>query len=73
MVKNVGKLGFEFLGQTWVPPVTYPYLAGMALGWARHNSFCPGARAAQRAKKFPFSPGIDHLPLHVRLAVVLGG
>ena len=49
MLKNVGKDGFEILGQTGVPPVTYPDLAGMALGWV-----CPGARAARRAKKFPF-------------------
>ena len=34
MLKNVGKDGFEILGQTGVPPVTYPDLAGMArLGW----------------------------------------
>ena len=59
MLKNVGKDGFEILGQTGVPPVTYPDLAGMALGWADQNSFCPGARAARRAKKFPFRPGID--------------
>ena len=30
-VKNVGRVGFEILGQTGVPPVTYPYLAGMAV------------------------------------------
>ena len=30
MLKNVGKDGFEILGQTGVPPVTYPDLAGMA-------------------------------------------
>ena len=45
MLKNVGKDGFEILGQTGVPPVTYPDLAGMALGWAGQNCFCPGARA----------------------------
>ena len=28
MLKNVGKDGFEILGQTGVPPVTYPDLAG---------------------------------------------
>ena len=34
MLKNVGKDGFEILGQTGVPPVTYPDLAQMArLGW----------------------------------------
>ena len=35
MLKNVGKDGFEILGQTGVPPVTNPDLAGMAprLGW----------------------------------------
>ena len=54
MLKNLGKDGFEILGQTGVPPVTYPDLAGMALGWAGQKSFCPGARAARRAKKFPF-------------------
>ena len=32
MVKSVGKGGLELLGQTGVPPVTYLYLAGMALG-----------------------------------------
>ena len=48
MLKNVGKDGFEILGQTGVPPVTYPDLAGMA------ELFCPGARAARRAKKFLF-------------------
>ena len=32
MLKNVGKDGFEILGQTGVHPVTYPDLAGMALG-----------------------------------------
>ena len=37
MLKNVGKDGFEILGQTGVPPVTYPDLAGMALGWAGQN------------------------------------
>ena len=31
MLKNVGKDGFEILGQTGVPPVTYPDLAGMIL------------------------------------------
>ena len=54
MLKNVGKDGFEILGQTGVPPVTYPDLAGMALGWAGQNGFRGGARAARRAKKFPF-------------------
>ena len=54
MLKNVGKDGFEILGQTGVPPVTYPDLAGMALGWAGQNRFCPGARTARRAKKFLF-------------------
>ena len=34
MLKNVGEDGFEILGQTGVPPVTYP---GMALGWAGQN------------------------------------
>ena len=37
MLKNVGKDGFEILGQTGVPPLTYPDLAGMALGWAGQN------------------------------------
>ena len=37
MLKNVGKDGFEILGQTGVPPVTYPDLAGRALGWAGKN------------------------------------
>ena len=37
MLKNVGKHGFEILGQTEVPPVTYPDLSGMALGWAGQN------------------------------------
>ena len=51
MLKNVGKDGFEILGQTaqararrgaqksfrFVPPVTYPDLAGMAPGWAAQN------------------------------------
>ena len=37
MLKNVGKNGFEILGQTGVPPVTYPDLAEMALGWAGPN------------------------------------
>ena len=37
MLKNVGKDCFEILAQTGVPPVTYPYLAGMALGWAGQN------------------------------------
>ena len=59
MLKNVGKHGFEILRHTEVPPVTYPDLAGMALGWAGQNCLCPGARAARRAKKLPFSPGID--------------
>ena len=54
MLQNVGKDGFGILGQTGVPPVTYPDLAGMALGWAVQNRFCPGTRAARRAKKFPF-------------------
>ena len=54
MLKNVGKDGFEILGQTEETPVTYPDLAGMALGWAGQNRFCPGARAARRAKKFSF-------------------
>ena len=54
MLRNVGKDGFEILRQTGVPPVTYPDLAGMALGWAGQNKFCPGARAARRAKKIVF-------------------
>ena len=37
MLKNVGNDGFEILGQTGVPPVTYPDLAGMALCWAGQN------------------------------------
>ena len=37
MLKNVGKHGFEILGQTEVPPVTYPDLAGMAPSWAGQN------------------------------------
>ena len=37
MLKNVGKDGFEILRQAGVPPVTYPDLAGMALGWAGQN------------------------------------
>ena len=37
MLKNVGKHGFEILGQTKVPPVTYPDLAGVALGLAGQN------------------------------------
>ena len=35
--KKVSEDGFEILGQTGVPPVTYPDLAGMALGWAGQN------------------------------------
>ena len=34
MVQNVGQVELEFLGQTRVPPVTYPNLGGMARGWA---------------------------------------
>ena len=37
MLKNVGKHGFEILGQSGVPSVTHPDLAGMALGWAGQN------------------------------------
>ena len=37
MLKTVGKHGFEILGHTEVPPVTYPDLSGMALGWAGQN------------------------------------
>ena len=37
MLKNVAKDGFEILGQTGGPRVTYPDLAGMALGWAGEN------------------------------------
>ena len=37
MLKTVGKDGFEILGQTGVPLVTYPGSAGMALGWAGQN------------------------------------
>ena len=33
MLKNVGTVGFQILGQTGVPPVTYPNLDGMAR-WA---------------------------------------
>ena len=33
MLKNVGKDGFEVLGQTGVPPVTYPGWNGPRLGW----------------------------------------
>ena len=29
MVRNVGKSGLEFLGQTGVPPVTYPSLVSL--------------------------------------------
>ena len=54
MLKNVGKDGFQILGHTGVAPVICPDLPGMALAWAGQNSFCPGARAAWRAKKFPF-------------------
>ena len=41
ILKNVGKDGFEILGQTGVPPVTYPDLAGMALGWAGQMKVLP--------------------------------
>ena len=34
MLKKVGKDEFEIPGQTGASPVTYPDLAGMALGWA---------------------------------------
>ena len=37
MVKKLGKDWFQILDQTGLPPVTYPYLAGMAVGWADHN------------------------------------
>ena len=37
MPKHVGKNRFEILGQSGVPPVTYPDMAGMALGWAGQN------------------------------------
>ena len=37
MLKHVGKNRFEILGQDGVPPVTYPDMAGMALGWAGQN------------------------------------
>ena len=37
MLKNVGNDGFGILGHTGVPPVTYPDLAGMALGWGGQN------------------------------------
>ena len=33
MVKNIRKVGFDILGQTGVPPVTYRYLAEMAMEW----------------------------------------
>ena len=50
MLKNVGKDGFEILGQTGVPPVTYPDLAGMALGWLARTDFAQ-ARARRGAQK----------------------
>ena len=37
MLKNVGEDGFEILGQTGVPPVTYADFTEMALGWAGQN------------------------------------
>ena len=51
---NVGKDGFDpILGQTGVPPVTYPDLAGMALVWAG-ELILPRRARARRAKKFLF-------------------
>ena len=52
MPKNVGKDGFEILGQTGVPPVTYPDLAGMALGMALSvlTGWAGRARGAARKK-----------------------
>ena len=49
MLKNVGKHGFEILGQTEVPPVTYPDLAGMALGG---TDFAQARGGAARKKVF---------------------
>ena len=48
---NVGKDGFEILGQTGVPPVTYPDLAGM-IPWAglARTDFAQ-ARARRGAQK----------------------
>ena len=53
MRKKAGKDGFEILGQTGVPPVTYQDLAEWP--WARlaRTDFAQ-ARAAWRAKKLPF-------------------
>ena len=50
MLKNVGKDGFESLGQTGVPPVTYPDLAGMALGGWPELILPRRARGAARKK-----------------------
>ena len=50
MLKNVGKDGFQILGQTGVPPVTYPDLAGMALGGLARTDFAQ-ARARRGAQK----------------------
>ena len=53
MLKNVGKAhGFEILGQTGVPPVTYPDLANPGLGWP--ELILPSARAARPQKSFRF-------------------
>ena len=54
MLKNVGRDGFEILGQTGVPLVTYPGLAEMALGWLARTDFAQvGARrGAQNSFRF---------------------
>ena len=50
MLKNGGKDGFQTLGQTGVPPVTYPHEAGMALAGLARTDF-PQARAGRGAQK----------------------
>ena len=47
---NVGKDGFEILGQTGVPPVTYPDLAGM-IPWAGLGELILPRRARGAARK----------------------
>ena len=55
MLKNVGKDGFEILGQTGVPPVTYPVFGwnGPRLGWRRTDfAQARARRGAQKSFRF---------------------
>ena len=54
MLKNVGKDGFQILGQSGVPPVTYPDLAGWPWAGLAKTDFAQERARRGAQKSFSF-------------------